>query len=72
MKTFNRVNFTMKKTGCDQYYIESYYKGMNLKIHTTDSEVFYWLGNDSNKKKHLEAKRFCYYKIVLTYQKTQP
>ncbi|WP_303013772.1 hypothetical protein [uncultured Bacteroides sp.] len=68
MASFRKVNFAMKRgCGYGQYFIEARYRGKNLKIHTTNSEAWDWINDDSNKEKHQEAKRYCYYQIVDAY-----
>ena len=65
MQAFRKVKFTMEKlSGYGQYIIQGTYKGKDIKVSTTDSEAWDWLCDDSNPKKHLDAKRHCYMKIV--------
>lgn len=69
MATFRKVNFTMRRgNGYGQYIIEAHYRGKDIKVHTTDSEAWDWINDDSNKEKHQEALRHCYYKIVEAYE----
>ncbi|WP_373731234.1 hypothetical protein [Bacteroides heparinolyticus] len=68
MATFRKVKFEMKRgNGYGQYIIEARYRGKEIKAHTTDSEAWDWINDDSNKEKHQEALRHCYNKIVETY-----
>lgn len=70
MKTgkFNKVEFHMTRgNGYGQYYIHSTYKGKVLKIHTTNSEAWDWIDDDTNKEKHMNALRHCYHMIVNEY-----
>lgn len=68
MATFRKVNLEISKTnGYGQYIIKANYKGEQVKAHTTDSECFDWLNDDSDKEKHQEAKRHAYNKIVEAY-----
>ena len=68
MATFRKVKFEMKRGyGYGQYFIEAFYKGKNIKVHTTDSEAWDWINDDSNKEKHQDALRHCYTKIVEAY-----
>lgn len=66
--TFRKVEFTMSRGyGYGQYYIEARYRGKDIKVHTTNSEAWDWIKDDSNKEKHQDAKRYCYYQIVEAY-----
>ena len=68
MATFRKVNLEIRKAnGYGQYIISATYKGKDLEVHTTDSECYDWLDDDSNKQKHQEAKRYAYSKIVTAY-----
>lgn len=68
MATFRKVKFTMNRgNGYGQYIIEARYRGKDIKAYTTDSEAWDWLNDDSNKEKHQDALRHCYYKIVQAY-----
>ena len=69
MATFRKVEFNMiRGIGYGQYYIVSRYNGVDLKVHTTDSEAWDYINNDSNKEKHMEALRHCYMKIKQAYE----
>ncbi|MDA3780325.1 MAG: hypothetical protein PF487_08950 [Bacteroidales bacterium] len=68
--TFNKVTFEMiKGNGYGQYYIISKYKGVDLKIHTTNSDAWDWINDESNKEKHIQALRSCYLMIVDRYRR---
>lgn len=68
MATFRKVKFEMARgNGYGQYYILATYKGKAIKVHTTDSEAWDYLNDDSNKEKHNDARRHCYTKIVEAY-----
>lgn len=68
MAKFRNVEFQMSRgNGYGQYIIEANYKGKDVVAHTTDSEAWDYINDDSNKKKHNDAKRHCYYKIVDAY-----
>lgn len=70
MAKFRNVNFTMEiGNGYGQYVIKTTYKGKEIVAHTTDSEAWDYLNDDSDKEKHLEALRHCYYKIVEEYNR---
>ena len=69
MATFRKVNLSIEKTnGYGQYIISATYKGKDLRVHTTDSECYDWLDDDSNKEKHQEAKRHACFKIIEAYE----
>ena len=71
MATYRNIEFTMTRGGgYGQYYVHANYKGKNIKAHTTDSEAWDYLYDDSNKEKHREALQHCYFKIVAEYEKT--
>lgn len=68
MARFRKVNLEISRlSGYGQYLITANYKGKEVKAHTTDSECYDWLEDDSNKELHLEAKRHAYYKVVSAY-----
>ena len=68
MAKFRKINLEIyKNSGYGQYTIKAIYKGKAIEAHSTNSEAFDWLNDDSNKEKHLEAKRACYYAIVTHY-----
>ena len=69
MATFRKIELSISRgNGYGQYVVTATYKGKIIKAHTTDSECFDWLEDDSNKTKHQEAKRHAYTKIVTTYK----
>ena len=59
MATFRNINLLIRKT--------SMY-GRDVVVYTNDSECFDWLNDDSNKEKHLQAKRHAYSKVVEQYK----
>ena len=68
MAKFRKVEFNMSRgNGYGQYLIHAKYKGKDVVAHTTDSEAWDYLNDDSNREKHNDAKRHCYYKIVNAY-----
>lgn len=70
MAKFRKVQFDMTRAnGYGQYYIISTYKGVNIKIHTSDSEVWDYLNSDCEKGK--DSRRYCYNKIVNAYKNIQ-
>lgn len=69
MISFRKVKMSISKGNCyGQYFVTAHYKGKDITAHTTDSEAYDYLYDDSNKAKHLEAKQHCYYKIVEQYK----
>ena len=67
MKTkanFRRIDIEMTSKGRGQYRISAIYKGIQVNVHSTDSETYDWLNDDSNKEKHQDAKRSAYNAIV--------
>lgn len=69
MTKFRKVELNISRAGgYGQYYLYANYKGKQIKVHTTNSECFDWLNDNSNKKKHLEAKRYAYRTIVNAYK----
>lgn len=70
MQSFRKIKFTMERgNGYGQYIIRGSYKGKEIKAHTTDSEAWDWLNDDSDKERHMYAKRHCYFKILDAYKK---
>jgi hypothetical protein len=69
MANFRKVEIEIKrKSGYGQYEVSALYKGKIVKAHTTDSEMFDWLEDDSDKVKHLEAKQRAYSLIRRTFE----
>ena len=69
MATFRNINLLIRKTSMyGRYVINAKYKGRYVVVYTTDSECFDWLNDDSNKEKHLQAKRHAYSKVVEQYK----
>lgn len=67
--TFNRVNMTMSRaSGYGHYIVSATYRGKQINAHTTDSEAWDWLDDDTDKQRHREAKKHCYNKIKTTYE----
>ena len=68
MAKFRKINLEIyKNSGYGQYTIKAIYKGNAIEAHSTNSEAFDWLNDDSNKEKHQDAKRACYCAIVARY-----
>lgn len=70
MKTskFNQVSMTMSRaSGYGHYVITATYRGKQLQAHTTDSEAWDYLDDDSDKERHRQAKKHCYNKILNAY-----
>jgi len=69
MATFRNIDLMIRKTSIyGRYVINAKYKGRDVIVYTTDSECFDWLNDDSNKEKHLQAKRHTYSKVVEQYK----
>lgn len=67
--TFRKVELSIRRgNGYGHYIISADYKGKHIEAHTTDSECFDWLNDDSNMEKHQDAKRHAYSKIVSAYE----
>ena len=65
MRSFRKVKFEMKRlSGYGQYVIIGFYKGKEVRVRSTDSEAWDWWNDESNKVRHQNAKRHCYYKII--------
>ena len=65
MATFRKVQLLIVRgNGYGQYIVIGNYKGKEIKVHTTNSECYDWLNDDSNKKKHQEAKRYAYNAVI--------
>lgn len=72
MAKYKNIEFTMTRgNGYGQYYIHANYKGRDIKAHTTDSEAWDHFNDDSDKKRHKEALRHCYFKIIAEHEKTR-
>lgn len=68
MAHFRKVQLEIKrKSGYGQYEVSATYKGILVKAHTTDSAIYDWLEDDSNRVKHQEAKRRAYSLIRRTF-----
>ena len=69
MATFRKVEMYISKgNGHGSYILQADYKGQNITAEITDSEVFDWLKDDTNKVKHQEAKRKAYEAIRTAYK----
>lgn len=72
MAKFRKVEFQMTRgNGYGQYIISAHYRGKDIVAHTTDSEAWDWINDESNKEKHQDALRHCYYRIVGEYEKSK-
>lgn len=70
MATFRKIELKIQRAnGYGQYHITATYKGKLIKVHTTNSECFDWLNDDSNPAKHKEAKRYAYNAVVNAYNR---
>lgn len=69
MATFRKVTIEMSSLGRGQYKIYAEYRGKTITVHSTDSETYDWLNDDSNKSKHLRAKRCAYCAIRREFER---
>jgi hypothetical protein len=61
MTTFRKVELKVKRgNGYGQYIVTGIFANYLITAKTTDSEIFDWLNDDSNKEKHNRAKRAAY------------
>ena len=68
MASFRKIKLEISKSnGYGQYLISAKYRGKYISTHSTNSQAFDWLNDDSNKEKHQDAKRACYCAIVAKY-----
>lgn len=68
MATYRKLELQISRgNGYGQYIVSSKYRGKDIKAHTTNSECYDWLNDDTNKAKHLEAKTYAYRLITRTY-----
>ena len=69
MSNFRKVELSISRgRGYGQYIISANYRGKQINVHTTDSECYDWLNDDSNKSKHIDAKRYAYRCVVSAYE----
>jgi len=53
MNTFRKVTLEISRgNGYGQYIVSATYRGKQIQAHTTDSEAYDWLNDDSNKAMH--------------------
>lgn len=72
MATFRKVQLSVSRgNGYGQYEVSARYHGKDIKVHTTDSEIFDWLDDDSNPEKHQDAKRAAYLLIRNAHEQSQ-
>jgi hypothetical protein len=68
MAKFRNVEFKMTRgNGYGQYIISAKYKGVDINVHTTNSQAFDWCEDESNKSKNNEARKYCYTMIKNQY-----
>lgn len=66
--SFRKVEFTIEYANMYGHYeIRATYRRKEIKAITTDAEAYDWIDDDSDKEKHRDARRHCYYKIVTSY-----
>ena len=72
MESFRKVKFEVyRHSGRNgmRYVIRSNYRGIEISAYTNDSEIIDWWNDDSDKEKHMDAKRSCYYHIISEYNR---
>lgn len=58
---FRGVRFVMEKTDhTGWYFITSCYHRTYVRVVTDNSYAWDWIDDDSDKSKHVNAKRYCY------------
>ena len=62
--TFKKVSFSIEPGMKYGYYVirANYYK-KSVTVGTSDSELYDWIDDDSDREKNLNARRGCYYLI---------
>jgi hypothetical protein len=66
MKSFRKVNLTMERAGgYGHYFVRAFYKGKDIKVLTTDSELWDSFKN-SDCKHHRDALRQAYNLIAMS------
>lgn len=67
---FRNVKFSIELTpSYGHYQIKSHYRGRDIKITTTDAELYDWIDDTSNKEKNHWALKSIYNDIVSAYEK---
>lgn len=68
MVNYNNIDLEIKRTnGYGQYILTGIVNGEAIKVHTTESEIYDWLYDDSDFEKHEEAKERAYRLIMRAY-----
>lgn len=69
---YRQVEFSMERMqGYGHYKIISVYRGKLIKVMTTDSMIWDYLDDSSDKELHMEAKKACYQKIRQKWEEAQ-
>ena len=69
MTTFRKVKMTIRNgNGYGRYVLSADYKGKFIEVATTDSTIYDFLNDDSDKHQHQEAKRTAYMLIWREYE----
>jgi hypothetical protein len=55
--TIGRYTYTMRKTGYGQYEVRRTTKRTLKSHHSTDSQMYDWMNDDSNKKENRRARK---------------
>ena len=58
--SFNGVRFTIQAIGYGQYIIRATYRGQDIAVRCTDSEVYDYIDDPSDSAKHMAARRKAY------------
>lgn len=65
MATFRKVPLDIQKTNqYGHYLLTSTYKNKEIKVLTTDSEMYDWLNDTTDKERNLNARRKAYNLVV--------
>jgi len=69
MATFRKVKMSIRHGNAyGHYVISAHYKGKDIEVRTTDSTIYDFLNDDSDKHQHQEAKRTAYMLIWREHQ----
>lgn len=58
--TFRRVRLAIEPAGYGQYIIRATYRGQDIAVRCTDSEVYDYIDDPSDSAKHMAARRKAY------------
>lgn len=67
--TFRNVKFTIRPLAMHGWYvINATYKGMKVRVKTSNSEIYDYVDNDSDRAMRDYARRNCYVLISMEYK----